>query len=82
MYLIYKFILLYITEVVKQKTAGINLLFFLMLLAGGEGIEPSHALLESAVLPLYEPPTRNIKPIFYLKNLSAKIGANKLSTGT
>src|SRR3989344_5588401 len=28
-----------------------------MLLAGGEGIEPSHALLESAVLPLYEPPT-------------------------
>ena len=30
-------------------------------MAGGEGIEPSHALLESAVLPLYEPPTRRPK---------------------
>ncbi len=25
-------------------------------LAGGEGIEPSQAVLETAVLPLYEPP--------------------------
>jgi hypothetical protein len=51
-------------------------IFLIILMAGGEGIEPSHTGPEPVVLPLDDPPTRiNAKSIIqrYILNVKLKI---------